>query len=86
MYYTICCMSKTYLNKQTLSVRIDSIALKHVRSKPNYSRYIENLVIADMQSENRKPIVKAVKMELMADEEFFSELVERVIDKSRNYG
>lgn len=73
------------LTKRQLTIRLSEPFSSYARNKPNVSRYIEGLVKQDYVMEIKHPIVKAVKLELMADEEFFSEVVERVIRKSRNY-
>lgn len=71
-------------NKQQLSVRISSVAYGWAKRKPNVSRYIEGLIAQDMQLQSTKPIVRAVKEELMADEEFFNEVARRMTDRGRD--
>lgn len=71
--------------KQSLSIRLDPAFYQYAKSKPNASRYIANLIKQDYAMEVRTPITEVVKKALLEDEEFFNEVVERVMRKSRNY-
>lgn len=71
--------------KQRITIRVDNVLFQHAKSKPNVSRYIEGLIKQDLQLELTMPIVQAVRQELMGDEEFFTEVVNRVIQKSKAY-
>lgn len=64
--------------KKPLGIRLEDSLWRHVKNKPNHSRYVEGLIKQDIQMEHTKPIVEAVKQELMQNEGFFFELSQRL--------
>lgn len=71
-------MKRSAYLRQTLSLRLDPIAYRFVRTKPNYSKYIENLVIQDMQLQNKEPIYQAIVGRLLKDEEILPVLAKKL--------
>ena len=63
--------------KKPISVKLDESLWVFIKNKPNKSRYISELIKQDIQMQNTRPIVKAIREELLADEDFFQELTSR---------
>ena len=61
-----------------MSIRIDQVVYNHVRTKSNYSRYIESLIKEDMQMQMQKPIYQAVTREMLQDKEFLALLKQKL--------
>lgn len=64
--------------KNILSIRLGVAAYRHVRTKPNMSRYIEGLITQDMQMNLKKPIYTAITNDILKDEEFLAFLKQRL--------
>lgn len=47
---------------------------KHVKTKPNASRYIEALIKQDFQAEHKQDIYKAIIKQLVADDAILIEI------------
>ena len=64
--------------KRNISAKIDENLFVHIKNKPNISRYIEELIKQDIQMQQKKPIIEAVRTSLLEDEYFIAEISRRI--------
>lgn len=63
--------------KRHISIRLDEIIFRYVKSKPNASRYIEGLIKQDFQMEQKEPLYQAFIARLLKDDEVLGVLAKR---------
>lgn len=56
--------------RRTVSIRIDPVAYQYMKTKPNVSKYVEALVIQDMQVRRKEAIYEAITSRMLKDTEF----------------
>ena len=61
-----------------ISARIDPIAYQYAKTKPNLSRYIEALIIHDMQIEKKEAIYEAITSRMLKDPEFIAQFTQQL--------
>lgn len=64
--------------KKPISIKLDESLWVHIKNKTNKSAYISELIKQDIQAQQTKPIVDAVRSKLLEDEVFVRELSERL--------
>lgn len=64
--------------KKVISISIDPMVHRYVRTKPNYSRYIEGLIKQDMQLQNKEAIYEAITERMLKDDAYLARLAQRL--------
>lgn len=64
--------------KKQLSITLEETTYNAIKGKDNISKYVDDLIIDSIAKKYRDSIAKQVKDTLMADEEFFSYIVDRL--------
>lgn len=69
--------------KRHLSIRLDDLIYRHVKSKPNATRYIEGLIKQDFQMEQKEPLYEAIIQRFLKDGEAQAILVRRLNEAAK---
>lgn len=64
--------------RKNITVSLDPLLVTFIKSKPNYSRYVEALVKQDMQLQATEPIYEAITQKMLKDDTYLAILAKRL--------